>query len=159
MAMSAYPTPAIPQHATPTICYLPQHLFVHSWALSCIIKSFHSKISSAFSFYARELNLVSKCRQINKLYCGITKSRGKFGEENEIFRVEVTDTIKSFHSEISSAFSFYARELNLVSKCRQMNKLHCEIIKIRENYGKNKMLRVEITDTQKSLHGVLHSSL
>ena len=46
-------------------------------------------------------------------------------------------------------------ELNLVSKCRQMNKLYCEIIKIRGNYGKKKkkeILRVEITDTRKSLH-------
>ena len=34
-------------------------------------------------------------------------------EKNEILRVEITDTIKSFCSEISSAFSFYARELNL----------------------------------------------
>ena len=41
--------------------------------------------------------------------------------KNEIFRVEITDTIKSFCSEIFSAFSFYDKELNLVSKCRQMN--------------------------------------
>ena len=45
-------------------------------ALTHIIKSFCSKISSAFIFYARELNFVSKCRQKNKLYCGIIKIRG-----------------------------------------------------------------------------------
>ena len=49
-------------------------------------------------------------------------------------RVEITDAIKSFCSEISSAFIFYARELNLVSKCRQINKLYCEIIKSRGKY-------------------------
>ena len=74
------------------------------------------------------------------------------GKTNKIFRVEITDAIKSFRSEIFSSFSFYARKLNLVSKCRQMNKLYCEIIKIRGNYGKKEILRVDITDTQKSLH-------
>ena len=38
---------------------------------------------------------------------------------------------KIFCSEISNAFIFYARELNLVLKCRQMNKLDCGIIIIR----------------------------
>ena len=51
--------------------------------------------------------------------------------KSEIFQVEITDTIKRFRLEISSTFSFYARELNLVSKCRQMNKIYCEIIKNR----------------------------
>ena len=45
------------------------------------IKCFRSQISRAFSFYARELNLEAKCRQINKLYCEIIKSRGKYGEK------------------------------------------------------------------------------
>ena len=36
------------------------------------------------------------------------------------------------------AFSFYARALNLVSKGRQMDKLDCEIIKIRGKCGKKK---------------------
>ena len=59
---------------------------------------------------------------------------------------------KSFCSDISRVLSFYARELNLVSKCRKMNKLYCEILKIRGKYGKKKeILRVEITDTRKSL--------
>ena len=43
-----------------------------------------------------------------------------------------------------------------MSKCRHMNKLYCEIIKIRE---KNGILPAEITDMRKSLHQVLHSSL
>ena len=65
--------------------------------------------------------------------------------------------IKSFCSEISSAFSFYDRELDMVSKCRQMNKLYCKIIKISGNYEKKKeILRVWITNTWKSLHQVLH---
>ena len=55
-----------------------------------------------------------------------------------MFRIEITDTIKSFCLEISIAFSFYAGELNLVSKCRQMNKLYCEIIKIRGKCGGKK---------------------
>ena len=58
--------------------------------------------------------------------------------KNKILRVEITDTIKSFSLEIYSAFSCHARELNLVSKCRQMNKLYCEIINIRRKYGKKK---------------------
>ena len=45
---------------------------------------------------------------------------------------------KSFRSEISSAFIFYAEELNFVSKCRQMNKFYCGIIKIRDWYKKKK---------------------
>ena len=40
-------------------------------------KSFNSDISSTFTFYVRELNLVSKCRQMNKLYREIIKDRGK----------------------------------------------------------------------------------
>ena len=52
-------------------------------------------------------------------------------------KYELKSHTKSFCSEISSAFCFYASELNLVSKCRQMNKLNCEIIKIRGKYGKN----------------------
>ena len=42
-----------------------------------------------------------------------------------------------------------------------MNKLYCEIMKIRgsRKKKKNEMLRVEITNTRKSLHRVLHSSL
>ena len=46
-----------------------------------------------------------------------------------------------------------------MSKCRQMNKLYCEIIKVRGKYEKKRILKVEITATQKSLHRVLHSSL
>ena len=61
------------------------------------------------------------------------------GKKNEIFRVEITDIIKSFISKTSRELSFYARELNLVSKCRQMNKFYCEIIKIREKYGGKKI--------------------
>ena len=99
-------------------------------------KKFCLEISSTISFYARELNLVSKCRQMNKLYCEIIKRRGKYGEKNEILWVEIADTIKSFHSEICSAFNFYGRELNLVSKYRQMNSIYCEIIKIWGKYGK-----------------------
>ena len=57
-------------------------------------------------------------------------------------------------------FSFYARGANFVSKCRQKNKLYCEIIKIRGSMKKTlEILRTEITDTNKSLHRVLHSSL
>ena len=68
--------------------------------------------------------------------------------------------VKVFVSKISSAFSFYARELNLMSKCGHMNKFYCEIIKIRGKYEKKEeILRVEITDTVRSLHRVLHSSL
>ena len=51
---------------------------------------------------------------------------------------------KSFQSEISSAFSFYARDLNLVSKCRQMKKLYCEIIKNNGKYGGKKMKYLEL---------------
>ena len=80
---------------------------------------------------------------MNKLYCEIIKSRGKYGEKNEIFRVEITDTIKSFHSEISSTFSFYDRELNLAAKCRQMNKPYCEIIKSRGKHGKKKYFELK----------------
>ena len=58
--------------------------------------------------------------------------------KNEVLQVEITDTIKSFCLEIFSAFSFYARELNLMSKCRQMNKLYCEIIKIGGKDGRKK---------------------
>ena len=46
-----------------------------------------------------------------------------------------------------------------MSKCRQMDKLYCEIVKIRGKYGKNGILRVEITDARKGLRQVLHSSL
>ena len=45
---------------------------------------------------------------------------------------------KSFQSEISRAFSFLL-ELNIVSKCRQMNKNYCEIMKSREKYRKKKL--------------------
>ena len=48
------------------------------------------------------------------------------------------NTVISFRLEISSVFSFYARELNLVSKCRQMHKLYSEIIKSRGKYGGKK---------------------
>ena len=97
-------------------------------------KSFQSEISSTFSFYARDLNLVSKCRQVNKLYCEIIKSRGKYWKKNlSILSWNHWYNKKfyseSFCSEISKAFIFYDRELYLVSKCRQMNKLYCEIIK------------------------------
>ena len=34
---------------------------------------------------------------------------------------------KSLLLEISSAVSFYSRELKLLPKCRQMNKLYCDI--------------------------------
>ena len=63
-----------------------------------------------------------------------SKRRRKSGEKNEIFRVEISDTMKHFRSKISRAFNFCAGELNLVSKCRQMNQLCCEIIKIRGKY-------------------------
>ena len=40
-------------------------------ALMPIIKSLCMEISSAVSFHGRELKLVPKCRQMNKLSCGI----------------------------------------------------------------------------------------
>ena len=52
---------------------------------------------------------------MNNFYCEIIKSRGKYGKKAKIFWVKITDTIKLFCFEISSAFIFYARELNLVS--------------------------------------------
>ena len=52
-----------------------KNLCVSAIVLMRIRKSFCSEISSAFIFYAREPNLVSKCRQMNKL-CGIIKIRG-----------------------------------------------------------------------------------
>ena len=82
------------------------------------------------------------------------------GKKNEIFRVEITDTIKSFRSEISSAVSFYTRELNLVSKYRQIKKT---LLRNHKNLGKvwkkYEILRAEITDARKSLRRVLHLSL
>ena len=43
---------------------------VSALALAPARKSFCIKISSAIIFQGRELNLVSKCRQMNKLSCG-----------------------------------------------------------------------------------------
>ena len=41
-----------------------------------------------FHVYARELNLVSKCRKMNKFYCEIIKSRGKYGEKMKYFKLK-----------------------------------------------------------------------
>ena len=43
---------------------------VSALALAPVTKSLCIKISSAVIFHGRELNLVSKCRQMNKLSCG-----------------------------------------------------------------------------------------
>ena len=69
------------------------------------------------------------------LWCPTTRSSNNTQSPPTLFILALAFVTrgKSFCSEISSAFSFYARELNLVSKCRQMNKLYCEIIK---KYGK-----------------------
>ena len=73
--------------------------------------------------------------------------------------------IKSFCSEISTAFSSYAGELHLVSNCRQMNKLYCEIIKIWEKYvkKKKKKKKKKYYGLKSPIHGkvyaVLHLSL
>ena len=55
-----------------------------------------------------------------------------------ISELAITHTRKSFCSEISSTFSFYARELNFMTKCRKMNKIYYEIIKSSGKYGKKK---------------------
>ena len=44
---------------------------VSSLALTPVIKSLRIKISSVISFHGRELKLMPKCRQMNKLSCGI----------------------------------------------------------------------------------------
>ena len=68
----------------PTIASSPPTLSTLDLALVTRGKSFQSEISSAFSFYANDLNLVSKCRQMNKLYCEIIKSKGKYGKKLNI---------------------------------------------------------------------------
>ena len=102
---TSYPCRAQPR-ATPTIPPSPPTLSTLALALVTRGKSFQSEISSAFSFYARELNLVSICRQMNKLYSEIIKRRGKDGEKNEIFWVEITDTIKIFVLKFLAHLSF-----------------------------------------------------
>ena len=47
---------------------------------------------------------------------------------------------KSFRSKIFCAFIFYDRELYFVSKCRQIKKLYCGIIKMSCKYGKKKKI-------------------
>ena len=39
---------------------------------------------------------------------------------------------KVFIQKFLALLFFYTRQLNFLSKCRQMNKLHCGIIKIRD---------------------------
>ena len=73
---TSYPCHAQPR-STPIIPPSPPTLFTLALALMTCGKSFQLEISSTFSFYARELNLVSKCRQMNTLYCEIIKSMGK----------------------------------------------------------------------------------
>ena len=61
----------------PTIPPLPPILSTPALALVTCRKKFQSEISSASSFYARELNLVSRCRLMNKLYSKMIKSSEK----------------------------------------------------------------------------------
>ena len=80
------------------------------------------------SFYARELNLVSRCRQMNKLHCEIIKIRGKYEKKKTnptippspptlfTLTLALVTCGKSFQSEICSAFDFYARECQNVGK-------------------------------------------
>ena len=57
----------------------------------------HCIIKFALYFYARELNLVPKCREMNKLYCEIIKSKGKYKKKKKkLFSVEITNFIKSY---------------------------------------------------------------
>ena len=88
MATSAHATHVVPyQYHARLQQYLPFPPTLSTLALALVTcgKSFQSEISSAFSFYARELNLVSKCRQMNDFYCEIIKSWEKYGGEKQIF--------------------------------------------------------------------------
>ena len=78
--MLTHATHVVPYHTQLQQHSSPLTLFTLALALVTHGKSFLSEISSAFNFYARELNLVSKCRQMNKL-CEIIKSRGKYGKK------------------------------------------------------------------------------
>ena len=49
---------------------------------------------------------------------------------------------------------FFTIELNFVSKCRQMNKLNCEIIKIWGKYGKKKAKYYEL---KSPIHGKVYT--
>ena len=53
---------------------------VSALALMPVIKSLCIKISSAVSFHGRELKLVPKCSQMNKLSCGKKINGGQFGK-------------------------------------------------------------------------------
>ena len=89
MATLAHPTPAMPHHAQ-------LQLRLHQTNTIYSRSSFQLEISSAFSFYARELNLVSKSRHMNKLYCEIIKTRGKYWKKRKLFGGKITDTMKRF---------------------------------------------------------------
>ena len=89
---------------------------------------------------------MSRCRQMNKLYCEIIKIGESIGKKKKnptmppsppthsSLALALVTHGKSFQLEISIALSVYARELNIMSKCRQMNNLCCEISS-RERYG------------------------
>ena len=70
----------------------------------------------------------------------------------------LTSIRKSFNLEISIFFIFYARELHLVSKCRQMNKLYCEIINVRGKYIKKKK-KTKYYELKSPIRGKLTLSL
>ena len=91
---TSYPC-SVPTRATATISPSPPTLTTLALALVTRGKSFQSEISCAFSFYAKELNLVSKCRQIHKLDCEIIKSGESMGKNLNILN-EITDTINVF---------------------------------------------------------------
>ena len=84
---TSYPCCAQP-YSIPTIHPSPLTLSTLAQALVTHGKSFQSEISSAFSFCARELNLVSKCRQMNKLYFEIIKSRESMGKKTKYFELK-----------------------------------------------------------------------
>ena len=63
-------------------------MLVRTLVLTSIRKSFCSEIFSAFIFYARDLTLVSKCREMNKLYCEVTNIRGYYEKINFILKIK-----------------------------------------------------------------------
>ena len=84
--------------------YSKKVLFVYSLALPRIRKRFCLEISSAFIFYARELNLVPKCKQMNKLYCGIIKIRVSMKKNQNKITCELKPKLGKLKTRIFSEY-------------------------------------------------------